>query len=150
VPVPDEVMAAARAAIGVRGPAVSHRIELGAIRRFVEAIGDRNPLYTDAEYARTTRFGGIIAPPTFLCTLRAGGVMPQLNFGRVTLNGGNEYEWYRPVRPGDVITAQATLADVRAVDGRSGAMLILTSEIRYTNQDDELVAIGRSTGIRRE
>jgi hypothetical protein len=49
-----------------------------------------------------------------------------------------------------VITAQSQLADVRAVDGRSGAMLILTSEIRYTNQDDELVAIGRSTGIRRE
>jgi acyl dehydratase len=149
MPVPDEVVAEARRFIGVRGPAVSHRIELGAIRRFVEAVGDDNPLYTDAEYARRTRFGGIIAPPTFLCTLRTGGVMPQLAFGRLTLNGGNEYEWYRPVRPGDVITAQATLVDVRAVDGRGGAMLILTSEIRYTNQDNELVAVGRATGIRR-
>jgi acyl dehydratase len=150
VPVSDEVLAALRAAIGVRGPAVSHRIELGAIRRFVESIGDDNPLYTDAEFARTTRFGGIIAPPTFLCTLRSGSVLPPINFGRVTLNGGNEYEWHRPVRPGDVITAQSQLADVRAVDGRSGSMLILTTETRYTNQDDELVAVGRSTGIRRE
>ncbi len=150
MPVPEEVLAAARAAIGVRGQAVSHRIELGAIRRFVESIGDTSPLYTDAEYARTTRFGGIIAPPTFLCTLRSGGAALPVQFGRVTLNGGNEYEGFRPVRPGDVITAQSQLADVRAVDGRSGSMLILTSEIRYTNQDDELVAIGRSTGIRRE
>jgi len=36
------------------------------IKEFVEAIGDKNPLYTNERYGRKTRFGGIIAPPTFV------------------------------------------------------------------------------------
>ena len=44
------------------------------IRRFAEGIGDPNPLYIDEAYAKTTPFGGIIAPPSihimlmFACT----------------------------------------------------------------------------------
>src|SRR5690349_14896865 len=37
-----------------------------AILRFAEGIGDDNPLWTDAEYAASTRFGGIVAPPSFI------------------------------------------------------------------------------------
>jgi acyl dehydratase len=37
-----------------------------AIRHWAEALGDDNPLWRDAEYARTTRWGTIIAPPTML------------------------------------------------------------------------------------
>src|SRR3989338_2643949 len=33
------------------------------IRRFADAVGDRNPLYYDEEYARNSRYGSIIAPP---------------------------------------------------------------------------------------
>ena len=43
--------------------------ELGraSIRYFALALGDDNPLYRDEEFARKTRHGGIIAPPTFIC-----------------------------------------------------------------------------------
>src|SRR5262245_693847 len=41
-------------------------VEAGDIMLFARALGDPNPIYSDAEYARTTRCGGIIAPPTFL------------------------------------------------------------------------------------
>jgi len=39
------------------------------IRHFADASGDRNPLWRDPEYARKTRWGGIIAPPTFTDTI---------------------------------------------------------------------------------
>ncbi len=41
-------------------------IEAGHIMMFARAIGDFNPVYHDAEYARQTDVGGIIAPPTFV------------------------------------------------------------------------------------
>jgi hypothetical protein len=38
------------------------------IRHYVDGIGDTNHLFRDADYARKTRYGGIIAPGTFLFT----------------------------------------------------------------------------------
>ena len=33
------------------------------IRHWCEAMEDGNPLYTDPEYAKNSKYGGIIAPP---------------------------------------------------------------------------------------
>jgi acyl dehydratase len=41
-------------------------IEAGHIMMFARAIGDFNPVYHDAEFARESEVGGIIAPPTFV------------------------------------------------------------------------------------
>jgi len=38
------------------------------IRHWCEAMQDGNPLYTDEEYARESKYGSIIAPPTMLLT----------------------------------------------------------------------------------
>ncbi len=145
----EEAVTEGQRYVGMAGPANSRVIEAGAIRRFVEALGDPNPLYVDPEYARHSRWGGVIAPPTFLCTISAPLSVPELGFGRINLNGGTSYDWYRPVRPGDVITAQASLVEVRGVQGNSGSMLMMIRSIRYTDQDGRLVAEGRGTGIRR-
>ncbi len=145
----EEAVAEGQRYVGMAGPASTRVIEAGAIRRFVEALGDPNPLYVDPEYARQTRWGGVIAPPTFLCTIPAPLTLPDLGYGRVNLNGGSSYDWFRPVRPGDVITAQASLVEVRGVTGGSGAMLMMIRAIRYTEQDGRLVAEGRGTSIRR-
>ena len=37
-----------------------------AIRYFAAAVGDANPLYTDAAYAREHGYDDVIAPPTLL------------------------------------------------------------------------------------
>ncbi|MFZ5655066.1 MAG: FAS1-like dehydratase domain-containing protein [Pseudomonadota bacterium] len=41
-------------------------VDASQIMLFARAIGDKNPIYYDAEYARGTEVGGIIAPPTFV------------------------------------------------------------------------------------
>ena len=47
-------------------------IEAGHVMMFARAIGDPNPVYQDEAYARSSGFGGIIAPPReYLSRLRA-------------------------------------------------------------------------------
>jgi acyl dehydratase len=66
----DEMLANMRALIGTElrtEASVNNEYATRlAILRFAEGIGDGNPLWTDADYAALTRFGGIIAPPSFI------------------------------------------------------------------------------------
>ena len=124
-------------------------IEKGAVRRFAEAVGDPNPLWSDEPGARKSRYGGLIAPPTFLRTVRME--RPQLPFKtpfQRLLDGGSDWEYFEPVRVGDRITAVARITDVSERSGRLGVMLFATVEMTYSNQLDEVVAIQRSTFIR--
>jgi acyl dehydratase len=45
------------------------------IRHYAYGFGDDNPLYCDPDYAATTRWGGIIAPPGFL---EGAGLTPSM------------------------------------------------------------------------
>jgi acyl dehydratase len=140
-----------RSVLGVESAALQYEVEKGAIRKFAEAIGDDDRIYYDEQAARTAGFKTIVAPPTFLCTFRARELPDlKLDFGRVNLNGGNEYEYYRPVYTGDTITVTAKYADVSERTGRTGKMVFVVTELTFKNQHGEVVAKGRNTGIRRE
>ena len=124
-------------------------VERGAIRRFAQAIGDPNPLFNDEEAARKTRFGGMIAPPTFCRSL--GGELPDIKINMPQfrgLDGGSEWEYFVPIRPGDRITVVSKIADLREREGRLGPMVFIVVEHSYTNQFGELCVLQRSTGIR--
>jgi acyl dehydratase len=41
-------------------------VEPGAVRRFVQAVGDDDPVYWDAAYAATTPYGVPVAPPLYV------------------------------------------------------------------------------------
>lgn len=139
----------ARKQIGKVGEARTIEIERWAIRRFADAIGDSNPLFNDEKEARKTRFGGMIAPPTFGRALSAGP--PDIKLDMPTfrgLDGGSDWEYLQPIRPGDRITVQTRIADLRESEGRLGPMVFITTETTYTNQYGEVCAIQRATGIR--
>jgi len=55
-----------RSNIGVEWEPVVYKIEKGMIQRFVQAIDDPNPLWQNEEHASKSRYGGIVAPPTFI------------------------------------------------------------------------------------
>ena len=63
------------------------------------------------------------------------------------LNGGNEYEFFKPIQAGDIISATNKISDLRERAGRLGKMLFIISETTFKNQDGEIVAKARSTGI---
>src|SRR5260221_8437013 len=140
----------AKKQIGKSGEARTIEVERGAIRRFAEAIGDGNPLFNSESEARHTRFGGMIAPPTFGRSLSAAIPDVKLDMGESFrgLDGGSDWEYFEPIRPGDRITVQTRIADIRESEGRLGAMVFTTIETSYTNQFGQLCALQRATGIR--
>ena len=135
-------------AIGLEGPPVTTEIERGAIIKFAQAIGDENPIFNDEEAARKSRYGGLIAPPTFLRSVRTS--RRELPFDipfNNGLDGGSDWEYFEPVRPGDQITAVARIADIQERTGRMGVMIITTAVNTYTNQFGQVVATQTTTGI---
>src|SRR5437868_4638461 len=52
--------------VGHEAGPLTIEVERGALLKFSQAAGETNPLYFDDAYAKTTRFGGIIAPPTYV------------------------------------------------------------------------------------
>jgi acyl dehydratase len=140
-----------RSVLGVESAPIRYDVEKGAIRKFVEAIGDEDPIYRDEQAAQAAGFMTIVAPPTFLCTFRAQELPDlKITFGRVRLNGGNAYEYYKPVYAGDTITVTAKYANVSERTGRTGSMVFVFTDLTFANQHGEVVATGRNTGIMRE
>ena len=136
-------------AIHTESEPLTVEVEKGAIIKFAQAIGDENLLWNNDAAARGTRYGGLIAPPTFLRSwqLERPELPFELPFTRL-LDGGSDWEYFQPVRPGDQITAVSRLTDLQERTGRMGLMIIMTSLITYRNQFDELVATQTSTAIR--
>lgn len=153
----------AQAMIGKEMQPVTGEVHIKEIRRFCYAVGDLNPLYLDEEYACKSKHGGIVAPPMFFDIstveefpqehLKEDGlpmatIRPPLKVTR-NMAGGNEVEFFKPMRPGDKITLVSKLANIYEKDGRSGRLVFTVYEHKYTNQDGDLVAIARQTGISR-
>ncbi len=142
----EERIAEIRASVGAETGPFAFEVEKGAIRKFALAVGDPNPLWQDEAFARKTRYGGIIAPPTFFRLFRPATFPGESPYPR-RLDAGSDWEYFEPVRAGDVVTCMVKLADVKEREGSIGKMLITTWETSYTNQLGALVAIQRSTLI---
>jgi len=141
-----------RNAIGVESEPSVYEVEKEPIRRWANSLGDPNPLYHDEAYAKSKGYRGLLAPPGFIAQyafpVKFG--RPKATFKRPfarNLNGGNEYEFFKPICAGDVISATTKVSDMIERDGRMGKMLIVTQETTYTNQDGDVVAKSRGTGI---
>lgn len=138
-------------------------VEKGAIQRFTEAVGDPNPLYRDEEYARSSRYGSIIAPPGFFGWPARGknqGVVFSLLEGELeqaltkagynttsAIDGGITYEFFQAVRAGDSLTASLSIKDIAERRGPAGRALFIIYETTYTNQNGDLVVKERGTFI---
>jgi acyl dehydratase len=105
------------------------------IEIFTEMTGDRNPLHYDEELARRSRFGGIIVQGGVTSGLVNAVLAEDLpGPGCVFLH--TEWNYKAPVRPGDVITAEVRVLEVR--DDKPVSTLATT----ITNQDGVVVLDG--------
>ena len=67
---------------------------------------------------------------------------------RRILHGEQEFEFYKPIFVGDVLTGDLAIADVYEKEGgRGGKMTFMVTEIEYKNQKGENVAFARGTLI---
>jgi len=82
------------------------------IELFTELTGDRNPLHYDEARANASRFGGIIVQGGVTTGLLNAVVAEDLpGPGSVFLHV--EWDFRAPVRPGDEITAEVEVLEVR-------------------------------------
>jgi acyl dehydratase len=137
--------------IGRESEPILHEVEKGAIRRFVDALGDPNPIYVDEEAARAAGYRALVAPPTFPAVLAMNErFRHSLDLGtRSLLHGEQQIEYGRPILAGDRLTVVSRVADVQERAGSSGPMDILVLEDEGRDPQGALVFRTRSTLVLR-
>ena len=128
------------------------------IRHWCDAVGDRNPVYTDPEFAKHSVHGGIVAPPTMLQAWIMLGLVPEeqrlgggplrdvMNLldaaGYTSVVATNcQQEYRRYLKPGDLITITSRV-DVVSDEKQTalGAGRFVDQLMLYTDQRGEEVA----------
>ncbi len=95
---------------------------------------DPLPIHLDAEYAKTTRFGGIIASGVMTFMLFWKQFLEQHDpFGNELVAGmKNNMQWPAPVRSGDCLHGEVVVASLTRRNARYGVVWI---ELKAYNQD---------------
>ena len=123
--------AAARIAAGESGSrSAPDPVNLPMIRHWVEAMGDTNPVYLDAEFAASSVHGGLVAPPAMVQVWTMRGLRPARDdtdsgdpLGSMiavldeagftsTVATNSEQEYHRYLRHGEQLTVRTSLQDV--------------------------------------
>lgn len=155
--------------VGSRGVSVApDPVNQPMIRHWAAAFEDTNPVYTDPERAARSRFGGIVAPPLMLQTWtmatptitgiaeRGGSPVETEGPGPLavlddagyvgTLATNSQFEIFRYLRLGDVVSAASTFESVsEEKQTRLGPGRFVTWTTVYTDEADEVVGRQRFT-----
>jgi 3-hydroxybutyryl-CoA dehydratase len=110
--------------------------------RGAQLIGDFNPLHVDDDFARSSRFGGRILHGVLTSALMSA---PFGNLVAGTALGYLEHNarFLAPVRPGDTLSIEWTVTELRPKPHHGGGIVVAECEAR--NQKGEAVATARGT-----
>ena len=127
------------------------------IRHLTDALGDRNPVYTDPEFAAGSVFGGIVAPATALQVWTMQGLAPPKQrdaadtqsaimnafdeAGFVGVVATNcEQSYHRYLRPGDLLTGTGVVESISSFKRTGlGEGYFLTTLQTYRDQNGKVV-----------
>ena len=126
------------------------------IRRYADAIGDFNPRFRDPDYAEVTKYGRLVAQPTFLaCAAHhldhhahypevVGRPNDQNERGR-SWSSEDEWEYFLPVLEDDRLDINGVgLIDAKIVKSEfSGEIMATTSICQYRNHRGEALALAK-------
>lgn len=123
----------------------TYEVERCKIKELCKAIGDTNPIFFDKEEAKKAGYKDTPAPLTFGTVINFWGY-PEIwermkeigvNVQRL-LHASEEYEYFAPIYPGDIITGKVMVESMRS----STAMDVVTFKSTYT-RDNEVVLVAR-------
>ena len=130
-----------------------------AIRNFALSNGDDNPLFTDEDYARSTRWGSVIAPPIMAAVTNKplmGKKIPKdikkqtrgLFKGCQIFMSGGKWEWYRPMYPGDTVYSFEAEESMEVKESEfSGRVVHIFRRYVKFNQRGEVIGVYRALRI---
>ena len=133
--------------VGRSSEPVRNTVEREAVRRFARAIADPSPLYANEAAARGSRYGRLLAPPTFPRTLdygRIGGLEPP---PAGLIHGEFRISYERPLLVGDELLCRLTLKDSYNKQGRRGLLGFLLFERTGEDADGGLVFTTNDTVV---
>jgi hypothetical protein len=137
-------------------------VEKGAIKRFAAAIGDNNPLYWQESHENSPNYK-IAAPPGFFgwptkwfgsrpfnnpLKDELSDALKEAGYSRF-LDGGIEFEFYKPVFSGDILVAVIKVVEIYQKKSTQGALIFVVFETTYKNKYGKLIAKARQTRIAR-
>jgi acyl dehydratase len=145
--------------LAVRHQEYVSTVNTDQIRNFAAGVGNDNPLHRDPDYARHTRWGGVIAP-----TMMAGIINTPLLGDplsedlkartKSTFRGihvfvsGGTWDFYNPIRPGDTLYSfkgeESLTVNPSEFAGRN--VIQVSREVKF-NQRQDVVGVYRTLRI---
>lgn len=109
---------------------------------FTEISGDRHPIHTDAEYARTTAFGQRILHGPFGIAVALGlfGEFTELMNAAIALTDVREWRFLAPVFVGDALTLRLQIEGKQSLS--AGDRGIVQRRMTLVNQHGKTVQEG--------
>ncbi len=138
-----------RNAVGRSTPPTLNEVEKGAIRRFAESLGDYNPIYFDAEFARASGFQNVAAPPTFPISFNTGADLREL-LGvpvRSLLLAELTMDFERPIVAGDRVLVTSRVIEVTDRPGATGRVEVAVLEDEGRDEEGRIVYRARRTYV---
>jgi hydroxyacyl-ACP dehydratase HTD2-like protein with hotdog domain len=143
----------ARAWLGRTAPPLTEMVSRREIRKYSIATGQRLPKYLHGDEAPPMFHAHFFQDLVLLEEMQPDGqspneLTPPLPLQRV-MAGGREIEYFRPIVPGDTLTATRTRVDLYEKDGRSGPLIFVVIEMRVTDAQGKPVVTEKRTRIMR-
>ncbi len=136
-PTTDELQAARDTWVGVEFDLATFTADESKMLAWANACGETDPRFTDPSHP------DFQAHPTFTSHFVSRRVLPE-NFPKIGgpngIDGGKAVVVHRPIRPGDVLRASTTIADIYDKTGRSGTMVFIVQRMSFFNHQDEPVS----------
>ena len=121
-----------------------------AIRNFANGVGDSNALYRDEEYAKGTRYGALVASPSWVASVFPHWVLQGLP-GIHADHSASDWEFLRPVYVNDKIRPTCNFVGFDVKTSRfAGRTVFEYQRFEYWNQRNELVSRGYNMLVRYE
>jgi len=122
------------------------RITRSQIRRWAVRIGDLRPVFLDLDYAKTTPWGTILAPPGMLQDHDQFDPGVQGLPGCQPILAACRLDWELPIRLGDLLVPTTTLRAMREVTQPPGHGRVVAQELEteITNEAGRRVGSVRS------
>jgi len=125
--------------VGAKFTTDSHAITAADIARFCDLTRDHHPLHTDADYAGSRGFGGVIAHGLYGLALMEG-LKTELKLyqnSSIASLGWDRVRFLRPVIAGDVVRVRFEFTEKRT-SSRPGRGIVIET-LRLLNQQGECV-----------
>ncbi len=98
-----------------------------SIKAFAQALGDDNPVYSDASAALALGHETVVAPPTYPIVVTMTAMENSfhdpalnMNYSRV-VHSDQRFEYVRPIRVGDELVVTTIVEDIRTMAGNDMA-----------------------------